>query len=286
VIDLHLHTTASDGRSTPEQLVRRLITAGIRTCAITDHDTTAGLERARVAAEGTPLSVLAGIEITAVHDGVDVHMLGYGFDPDHPELSEFLVAQRADRLRRVVEMLDRLESLGVVIRREPILKRSNKPSGRAVGRPAIAKQLVAQGHARSISDAFDRYLGAGRAAFVARRGIAPAAVIALIGRAGGLVSFAHPGKIGHDDLLPALASQGLGAIEAFHPDHDADAVTRYLGLARSLGVGVSGGSDYHGPGSGRAEALGQVTLPEPYFRELESRLRRSESGLRGSKSSS
>jgi predicted metal-dependent phosphoesterase TrpH len=254
--------------------VRRLIAAGIRTCAITDHDTIAGLARARAAARDTPLSILTGIEITAVQDGVDVHMLGYGFDPDHPELAAFLVAQRADRLRRVIEILDRLESLGVVIGREPIMKRAGKMSGKAIGRPAVAKLLVAHGHARSIADAFDRYLGTGRPAFVPRRGIAPVEVIGLVGRAGGWVSFAHPGKLGRDDLLPGLAASGLGAIEVFHPDHDAEAVTRYRDLARTLGLGITGGSDYHGPGSGRAEALGSVTLPEPYFTELTQRFRR------------
>jgi predicted metal-dependent phosphoesterase TrpH len=174
----------------------------------------------------------------------------------------------------VLAIIDRLESLGVVISREPILKRANTQTGRAVGRPAVAKLLVAHGHARSIADAFDRYLGAGRPAFVSRRGIAPADVIALVRRAGGLVSFAHPGKAGRDELLPALASAGLGAIEVFHPDHDADAVTRYTDMARALGVGVSGGSDYHGPGSGRADALGMVTLPEPHFAALKERIGR------------
>jgi hypothetical protein len=275
MIDLHLHTTASDGRSTPEQLVQRLIAAGIRTCAITDHDTVAGLDRARAAARDTPLSILTGIEITAVHTGVDVHMLGYGFDAGHAELSEFLVAQRADRLRRVFEIFDRLESIGIVIPREPLVKKAKKLSGKAVGRPAVAKLLVAHGHAKSIADAFDRYLSPGRPGFVSRRGVTPAEVIALVGRAGGLVSFAHPGKIGHDELLPVLASAGLGAIEVFHPDHDADAVTRYMNMARTLGVGVSGGSDYHGPGSGRAEALGAVTLPESYFAELTQRFQTS-----------
>jgi predicted metal-dependent phosphoesterase TrpH len=272
VIDLHLHTTASDGRSTPEQLVRRLILAGIRTCAITDHDTTAGLARASAAAAGTPLTIIAGIEITAVHAGADLHMLGYFFDPEHAELAEFLVAQRADRVRRVLEILDRLDSLGTVVARDSILRLATEPSGRAIGRPAVAKLLVAHGHAKSIADAFDRFLGTGRPAFVPRRGIDPFAVITLVGRAGGLVSFAHPGKIGHDELLPVLAARGLGAIEVFHPDHDADAIARYLDMARELGVGVSGGSDYHGPGSGRAESVGTVTLPDAYFDDLRRRL--------------
>lgn len=273
MIDLHLHTTASDGRSTPEQLVTRLIAAGIRACAITDHDTTAGLAPARAAAAGTPLTVIAGIEITAVHAEVDVHMLGYFFDPENAELASFLVTQRADRVRRVLEMLDRLDALGAVVDREPVLKLAMEPAGRAVGRPVLAKLLVAHGHAKSIADAFDRYLATGRPAFIARRGIDPGEVIGLIGRAGGIVSFAHPGKLGHDELLPQLAARGLAAIEVFHPDHDEDAMARYTNLAREHGVGISGGSDYHGPGSGRAEALGTVTLPDAHFDDLKRRVR-------------
>jgi len=268
VIDLHLHTTASDGRSSPEQLVRRLVAAGIRTCAITDHDTTAGFVRARAAAAAAGLRVIAGIEITAVHEGADLHLLGYGFDPDHAELGRFLETQRADRVRRVVDMLDRLAALGVAVDRRPILNQATGGDGRALGRPAIAKALVAGGHARDIGDAFERYLAVGRPAFVPRRGSAPADVIALVARAGGIVSFAHPGKLGLDDLIPALAARGLAAVEVFHPDHDAGAVARYLDLARALHLGVSGGSDYHGPKSGRAEALGVVTLPEEYLADL------------------
>jgi predicted metal-dependent phosphoesterase TrpH len=166
-------------------------------------------------------------------------------------------------------MLDRLASLGVVINRDSIIKHgAKKMTGRALGRPAIARLLVANGHARDIADAFDRYLGAGRPAFVARRGVPPAEVIALIGRAGGIVSFAHPGKLGLDELIPSLAAGGLGAIEVFHPDHDAAAVQRYAAMARALNLASSGGSDYHGPGSGRAEALGTVTLSQDLFDEL------------------
>ncbi len=268
MIDLHLHTTASDGRSTPEHLVRRAAAAGIRTCAITDHDTVAGLQRARDAAGAFGLRVMAGIEITAVSGGLDVHLLGYCFDVHHPELTTFLTAQREDRRRRVSEMLDRLDALGIVLPRQRMLKQAAKMTGKAIGRPVIARQLVAHGHARDIADAFDRYLASGRPAFVPRRGATPAEVAGLITRAGGVASFAHPGKLGLDDLIPPLAAAGLGAIEVFHPDHDAAAVERYGAMARALGLAVSGGSDYHGPGSGRAEALGRVTLRQEAFDDL------------------
>jgi predicted metal-dependent phosphoesterase TrpH len=268
VIDLHLHTTASDGRSTPEQLMRRVAAAGLRICSVTDHDTVAGLERARAAAGPLGVRVEAGIEITAVHDGVDVHMLGYFFDPDDARLLDFLAAQRQDRRRRIAEIFDRLESLGIVLSRERVLRKAARASGRAIGRPVVARLLVDHGHARDIADAFERYLGRGKPAFVPRRGMPPADVIAVVSRAGGVTSFAHPGKIGLDDRIPALARAGLHAIEVYHPDHDEAHIEKYLSLARTLGLGVSGGSDYHGPGSGRAEALGQVTLPQAAFDDL------------------
>ena len=236
----------------------------------------AGLARARSAAEAFGVRVIAGIEITAVHEGADVHMLSYFFateDAEGAEFTEFLDAQRADRARRVGEILDRLESMGIVLNRAAILKRASKMAGQAIGRPAVARQLVANGHARDVADAFDRLLGMGKPAFVPRRGVAPAQVIDIVRRAGGIVSFAHPGKLHFDHLIPTLASQGLAAIEVFHPDHDAALVEKYGAMARALGLAMSGGSDYHGPGSGRADAMGRVMLPADAFADLEQRAR-------------
>jgi len=169
-------------------------------------------------------------------------------------------------------MFDRLEGMGITLPRQRILKQAARMAGKAIGRPVIARQLVAHGHARDIADAFDRYLGAGKPAFVPRRGATPADVVGLVTRAGGLASFAHPGKLGLDDLIPPLAAAGLAAIEVFHPDHDEAAVDRYRAMARALNLAMSGGSDYHGPRSGRAEALGQVTLPMDAFEDLLDRL--------------
>lgn len=273
MIDLHLHTTASDGRSEPEELVRRAAGAGITTMAVTDHDTTAGVARARAAAEPLNISVVMGIEITAVHAGSDVHVLGYFFDDQHPELTAFLEQQRADRRRRIDRMLDKLGEIGVDLDHEAV-RAQGAAQGKAIGRPAIARALVAAGHAKDIADAFDRYLADGQPAFIPRNGAPPAEVIGLIARAGGVSSFAHPGKMGLDDQFPELARAGLTAVEVFHPDHGCSARGRYLTLAQKFDLAVSGGSDDHGPGSGRANAMGVVHLPDEHFRQLAARASR------------
>ncbi len=270
MIDLHLHTTASDGRSEPEDLVRRAADAGLRTIAVTDHDTTAGVARARDAARPLGLSVVMGIEITAIHDGRDVHLLGYFFDDGHPELAAFLERQRADRRHRIDQMLERLRDLGLAIDAEAV-RAHGAVQGKAIGRPAIARALVAAGHVKDVAEAFDRYLADGCPAFVPREGASPREVVQLLARAGGVSSFAHPGKLGLDHLLPDLVAAGLTAVEAFHPDHAAVDRKRYLTFARTLGLAVSGGSDYHGPGSGRVEALGGVHLPDEHFETLQKR---------------
>jgi predicted metal-dependent phosphoesterase TrpH len=260
VIDLHLHTTASDGRCTPDDLVDKAHAAGVTVMAVTDHDTLSGIPAARAAADARGITCYTGIEVSAVHQGRDVHVLGYFVDPDEPALRSFLAEQRHDRRRRLDEILERLARLGLPIDAAP-LRRAAEDGSRSIGRPLIAAALVAAGHARDIQDAFDRLLAEGRPAFVVRQGRPPADVIALLHGAHGLVSLAHPGKLKLDAIIPSLADQGLDAIEAFHPDHNDDDVLRYLGMARDHKLAVTGGSDYHGPGSGRADALGRVGLP-------------------------
>jgi hypothetical protein len=268
VIDLHLHTTASDGRSSPAELVRAAARAGIRVLAVTDHDTTAGLDLARREADVLGLALVAGIEITAVDEGRDIHVLGYFFDAGDPALARFLASQRDDRRRRLVEMVGRLDRLGVPIDAAPILDAARGPGGRALGRPLLARALVEAGHVGTVSDAFDRYLGAGRPAFVARTGAPPADVVRIVAEAGGLASIAHPGKIGDDDLVGRLLDEGMPAIEVFHPDHSEADVARYAALARSRARPVTGGSDYHGPDSGRESGLGRVGLPAAEYERL------------------
>jgi hypothetical protein len=271
VIDLHLHTTASDGRSAPDALVREAAAAGIVTLAVTDHDTVAAVPVVMAAAVDAGVAAIAGIEITAVHQGRDVHVLGYFVDPDDVALGEFLGRQREDRRRRVLEIGRRLDRLGAPIDLAPVVGDAAS-SGRALGRPAVAAALVAAGHARDISDAFDRYLAEGRPAFVERHGASPADVVLRIGQAGGLASLAHPGKLKLDALIPAMIDAGLSAIEVFHPDHTADDVARYRRIALETGVIMTGGSDYHGLGSGRANSLGRVGMPAGEFERLAARV--------------
>lgn len=268
MIDLHLHTTASDGRSTPDALVREVQAAGITTMALTDHDTVAGIATTAAAAAAAGMEFVAGIEITAVVDGRDLHMLGYFIDVTAPELGPFLTRQRAERRRRVQAIAARLEQLGAPIDETTLLANADRQAGKSLGRPLVAAALIEAGHARDVSDAFNRYLAEGRPAFIERAGAPPAEVIGLIARAGGLSSFAHPGKMGRDDIIPGLIDAGLSAIEVYHPDHTADDVRRYEAMARRASLFVTGGSDYHGPGSGRTAGLGTVGLPADAYRDL------------------
>jgi predicted metal-dependent phosphoesterase TrpH len=139
---------------------------------------------------------------------------------------------------------------------------------RAIGRPHVARALVGAGHVATIGDAFDRFLGEGRPAFIARRGASPIEVVTLIRRAGGVPSLAHPGLLAKDEIIPGLAAGGLSAIEAYHGDHSPELQARYLALAGSLGLAVSGGSDYHGEASGRKRTLGTIDLPRAEFERL------------------
>jgi 3',5'-nucleoside bisphosphate phosphatase len=267
VIDLHLHTTASDGRLSPAELVARVSAAGITTMGVTDHDTVAAV--VEVTALATPLGirVVAGIEVTAVDHGRDVHMLAYFVDMDSPALLAFLVRQRELRVARVREIGARLAALGAPVDVDGVLVPAALRPGASVGRPQLARALVAAGHVRSVQDAFDRLLATGQPAFVPRSGPTPFDVVRVVHDEGGLVSIAHPGVTKRDDLIAPLAEAGMDAIEAYHSDHAPDVERRYLDMADRLGLAVTGGSDFHGedpsspsPRPQRA-VLGAVSLP-------------------------
>ncbi|MCY3846202.1 MAG: PHP domain-containing protein [Acidobacteria bacterium] len=275
MIDLHMHTTASDGTLAPAALVDRAHAIGIRTMSVTDHDTMAGVPEAAAAAAGRGIELLPGIEITAVADGRDVHMLAYFLDPAPARLDRFLADQREDRVRRAREMGEKLAALAVPIPIEGLIEKASA-AGRAVARPVVARALVEAGHCATPQEAFDRWLADGGPAYVARRGASPAEVVRLVAEAGGLVSLAHPGLLRRDELIPGLAESGLGAIEAFHSDHDAAAEARYQRLADRLGLAVSGGSDFHGERHHRAKSFGRVGLPPVRYETLVERVRRAD----------
>lgn len=283
MIDLHLHTTASDGRFSPGDLVATAVAAGVSTLAVTDHDTLGGLDEADAAARAAGVAFVRGIEITAVEEGRDVHILGYFVDSPDAHFLEFLAEQRADRRRRATEMIGLLSDAGAPIDASRVFGGHGPPSvardEAAVGRPAIARALVEAGHARDVNDAFERFLAEGGPAYVARRGASCDIVVRTLARIGAVASLAHPVKVRRDDLPTRLAQVGMAAMEVFHPDHDARATARFATLAAELRLVPTGGSDYHGPDTDRAAALGRVGPSPEDFRRLET-LRGSRDGRR------
>jgi 3',5'-nucleoside bisphosphate phosphatase len=271
VIDLHTHTTSSDGCCSPAELIARASAAGVDVLSVTDHDTTAGTTASAAECARAGIEFIAGIEITAVVDGADVHVLGYFVDPQAVVLAAFLAQQRQRRVDRVRQMIVRLASLGIALDADAILRPSQSGQGKAAGRPWIARALVDGGHVGTTSEAFERYLKKGAPAFVARVGPTPVEVFEQIHHANGLASLAHPGLLKRDDLIPDFVASGLDAIEAYHSKHSPDDTHRYLEFARRHHVGVSGGSDYHGDLSHDAGGPGSTSLPRELFQDLKGR---------------
>ena len=271
MIDLHTHTTASDGRCPPAELVARAVDAGVTVLSVTDHDTTAACDAAAAACASAGVEFVVGIEITAIRDGADIHVLGYFLDSRAPSLHAFLARQREQRVVRVRMMIERLAAAGIVLDADAILQPGVDDPAKSVGRPWIARALVAAGHVQTTDEAFDTWLARGRPAFVPRAGAPPAEVFARIHEAGGVASLAHPALIRHDEWLDEFARDGLDAIEAYHTDHDADATGRYLAAAERLGLAVSGGSDYHADGA-HGGGVGSVSLPREEYERLKVRL--------------
>lgn len=257
MIDLHLHSTASDGALAPPGLVRRVHDAGVRTMSLTDHDTMQGVPAAAAAAAELGLEFIPGVEITSVLDRRDCHILGYFLAAQPPGLARFFDNQRTGRLDRARTISARLAKLGAPIDIEALIEEARSVRA-VVTRPLIARAVVAAGHAQSVKEVFDRWLGDGRPACVTREGPSPTDVVRRIAGAGGVASLAHPGLLRRDDLIPRLARAGLGAIEAHHADHGRADRERYAALAQRLGLAVSGGSDYHGDQHRRAKQLGTV----------------------------
>jgi predicted metal-dependent phosphoesterase TrpH len=268
VIDLHTHTTASDGRCTPEELVARATQAGVTVLGLTDHDTVAGVVATAAACARAGIEFVPGIEITAVAGGMDIHVLGYFVDTARSSLEAFLAEQRQRRLDRVRLIVDRLAVHGIRLDADAIVAPAVANPSISVGRPWIARALVSGGHVADTSEAFERFLATGRAAFVPRMGARPEEVFARIHAAGGIASLAHPVLVEHDEWIPGFAAAGLDALEAYHSDHDEADTARYLEMADRLGLKVSGGSDFHGDESHGPGGPGSVALPRERFDQL------------------
>jgi predicted metal-dependent phosphoesterase TrpH len=265
VIDLHLHTTASDGRCTPEELVARAKAVGLTAIAVTDHDTMAALPTASAAAAKAGLLFVPGIEITSVCEGKDAHVLGYFLRPDAPGLTELVADQRRRRIERARQIAAGLERMGAPIDVDALLASAGAQTGKAIARPQIAQALIQAGHVATVAEAFDKYLGETCPAYVPHTGVSPMEVVELIVQGGGVASLAHPGHLQKDHVIPKMVDAGMSAIEAYHCSHDEPTTAHYLDLARRFGLCVTGGSDYHGEGVRRAEFFGVVNLPAEEF---------------------
>jgi 3',5'-nucleoside bisphosphate phosphatase len=260
-IDLHTHSTVSDGLDTPAELVRKMKTAGIETFALTDHDTLQGLPEARAEAEREGVELIPGAEVSADLQGQDdVHILALFVDEKNEAFNARLAERQQNRRKRGELMARKLIEAGYPLDLEAI----RRDVGDGVwGRPHLARALVRAGHASSNDDAFDRFLGREHPWYVPSTKWQAADVLAAIHEAGGVSSLAH--AIWYrdaEDLTRALAAAGLDAIEVFHPDHDAGQEARFGALARELGLLVTAGSDFHGTPEGRKHPGGVVGTAE------------------------
>ena len=255
-VDLHMHSTASDGSQTPTEVVRAAVAAGVGAIALTDHDTVAGIEEAWAAAQGTGLRVVAGVELSAYQGDDEVHLLGLHLE-DIARMQRDLETFREARLERGRAMVRRLNEIGVTISFDDVL---HVAGDAAIGRPHVARAMVENGWARDLRDAFDRYLGAGRPAFLEKRRLTLRDAIAMVHAQGALAILAHPGAATNKARLAALQLQGLDGAEVLHPSHTTEDRRRLLEGVQSLGMLPSGGSDSHGATEG-ARVIGAMKVP-------------------------
>jgi len=270
-VDLHTHSRASDGQLRPAEVVQLAERKRLAVVALTDHDSAAGIAEARAAAAGLPIRLVTGIELSARFTGGTLHILGLGIDPDAPALAA--VARRlADaRIARNPEMIARLRDAGVDVTLDE-WKAAAGDSG-MVGRLHLAKLLCAKKYARSIGEAFGRYIGADTPGFVDKERLASAEAIDAIHDAGGLAVLAHPPELNFtnfaqlDSFVRSLVREGLDGIECIHSECTPAQTRHYLDLAKKLGLLVSGGSDFHGPANLDVR-LGIPRVPVEAVREL------------------
>jgi predicted metal-dependent phosphoesterase TrpH len=247
-LDLHVHTTASDGVWSPAAVAHHAV-GRLDVIAITDHDTVAGIDRARRAAEGQPLHVIPAVELSSTFNGRDVHVLGYFVDPEAPALLDHETRAMGARERRMEEMIGRLREQGIEVDMDAVLHAAGPERG-SIGRPHLARVLVAEGHARNVPDAFDRWIGDAHRAFVSTALLDPAGAVAVVRAAGGIAVWAHPPADLIDVLLPSLVKSGLRGLEVYRPRVSPRRVVRLEGIARTAGLVVTGGSDWHTPEAG------------------------------------
>jgi len=266
--DLHLHTQFSDGTFTPEELVLRAQQSGLACIALTDHDTVEGCARASVACAVVKMEFISGTELTAEHQGTEVHILGYFLDTHNPVLLEKIARFQTGRQNRIREMVAMLNQLGVPLAAESVFALANC---RSPGRPHVARAMVKEKLIGSLDEAFERFLKKGRPAWVPKTKISALEAMALIHQAGGLAVMAHPGLNRTDDVIPNLVDAGLDGIECFHTKHSTVMAERYMEMADKFHLLITGGSDCHGFSKNRP-LIGTVRLPYEHVERLKAKM--------------
>lgn len=259
-VDLHVHSTASDGRLTPAEVIREAAERGLSYIALADHDSVAGIAAALAAAESLPqLKVIPGIEISTDIPQGEVHILGYFIDYTDPELLANLDRFKNSRLRRAKEMVSKLEGLGVHVDWQRVQEITGSST---IGRPHIAQAMMEKGYVASFKEAFDEYLAHGRPAYVEREKMLPAEAVAIIVKAQGLAVLAHPLTINEPEaMISELKPAGLAGMEAYYNGYTAEEVDQLVELARRHNLIATGGSDYHGIEPDNETAIGGADVP-------------------------
>lgn len=257
VVDLHIHTTASDGSLSPEVMVEKAYNFGYDAISITDHDTVDGLIEAIKAGERFGVEVIPGIEINTEYKNHEVHILGYFIDYKDKLLLEKLEQLKKFRIKRVKKMVKKLNELNIDIAEKEVFSISN---GGAVGRTHIARVLVDRGYVESFSEAFDRYIAIGKPAYVKRKRLTPEESINLIKKTGGISVLAHPALVGSEMIVEDIIEMGIRGLEVYYYEHSDQETAQYLELADEYNLLVTGGSDDHGPGNKDGLRLGKMKL--------------------------
>lgn len=255
--DLHVHSTASDGTLRPSALVQRAHANGVDVLALTDHDSVEGIAQARAEALRIGMTLIDAVELSAVADSHDIHILAYFVDPKSEPLARLLRTLRDARRARAEVMVATLNSAGYDVSFDDVLAIAD---GGTLGRSHVARALVGAGHVDSIQQAFETLIGRDKPFYVQKRSAEPSKVIAEIRDLHAIPVIAHPGITAVDDLIPQMVQAGLLGIEAYHADHTPEQVNRYADLAAHYGVLATGGSDFHGPGAPNPD-VGSVDVP-------------------------
>lgn len=270
-IDLHLHTTASDGQHLPADLIQLVRKQKLDVIAVTDHDTTNGIAEAQATASGQPV-VIPGIELSAEDEAGDVHMLGYHLQVDHPGLQARLAEFRDLRENRGKKIVEKLTGLGLPIAWERVEAIAD---GAAIGRPHIARAMVEAGYVGSVRDAFDRYLYNGGPGYVARYRLSPEEAVALIHEAGGVAVLAHPGLLpDYRTMALRLIPAGLDGVEVWHPDNSETVRLNLRALAAEHDLIMTGGSDFHGAVVNPNATPGSTNPPDTCIAQLQERAKK------------